>query len=887
MSNSPEERMPLLLSQQQQQQQQPPSKQQGPFSKRQPKQRTTATTTPSTTTLTTTTVVQVDFPVFTDAGPSLDLSKVSNNLGSYSKKSGGGGVAATTTTTRLPEDVEEVVPTSSISSNNDDAAMLQIPHHQLLFRHDSEFSVGSDYQAPSSTWGRKQQGPSSNLASFAKAAAAAFHQGTKTPTNTLSGGSTLSSWYDPLSQSHRVPITGGSEDHQVEPTTTTTTHHGLPLLSVWQGSLLLTADCLGTGLLALPANVRVSLGLTVGLGFLVVSAPINWYAGYLLAQSATIVERRQHAANRIFASALLQQQQQQQIQQSLESQSDTISSNMATMGGSTTKSLVLVTIESTYGTKTRSALFTPLTTVSVGAATTTTTRAPEDDDGGGTVGTAHSRHRHRPRQHAQLHHDTATFDFIGMTQALFRNKHGTRVVMLLYYGNIFLVLGNYILVMSHAVMATVGEGALCTPVAGLIASVLMYAVSQSRSMARLGRAASVVSLAALFVVICQCLHAARVTQLRQEEQAGAEPAIAATTTMPLWVPAESSTSIIANFNSTNATTAVASASLQPTALWPTTSSSSSSSSSWLQDIAAAAATATTVSEPSTPSHDDSDNNNDNNRSSSSDNGASMHDIFRQLSALGSIGFAMGSQKLFLNIRHELADRSTAPRVLGISLTIFTSLYIVIILLAGPNPPAFLFDAIHGYWNRRLAGLLLWMHVVVSYAINSQAICSSMDRLFWHRLFQHFGATVRKTKSSADDDEDDDDDDDDDSNNNNRGMSPETLATVRWMSLTAALGVTAYTVANAIPFFQDLVALIGAVTVVPLTLLLPALYWRKELQVPLWTVSGWWKPDSSVDWPSYGLIVFSLVFMVTATAGVFDSISQDWENHGGRSFECIK
>lgn len=89
-------------------------------------------------------------------------------------------------------------------------------------------------------------------------------------------------------------------------------------------------------------------------------------------------------------------------------------------------------------------------------------------------------------------------------------------------------------------------------------------------------------------------------------------------------------------------------------------------------------------------------------------------VLRQLSAFGSIGFATGSQKLFLNIRHELADRSTGPRVLGNSLVIFGVFYVGMVFAAGPNPPPFLFDAIPHGWSRHLAGFLLWMHVVVSY-----------------------------------------------------------------------------------------------------------------------------------------------------------------------------
>ena len=54
------------------------------------------------------------------------------------------------------------------------------------------------------------------------------------------------------------------------------------------------------------------------------------------------------------------------------------------------------------------------------------------------------------------------------------------------------------------------------------------------------------------------------------------------------------------------------------------------------------------------------------QSTGSSSGESVS-VFRKLSALGSIGFAMGSQKLFLNIRHDLSRRDDGPTVLGASL----------------------------------------------------------------------------------------------------------------------------------------------------------------------------------------------------------------------------
>jgi hypothetical protein len=347
-----------------------------------------------------------------------------------------------------------------------------------------------------------------------------------------------------------------------------------------------------------------------------------------------------------------------------------------------------------------------------------------------------------------------------MTSALFINKAATRWIMVLYYTNIFLVLGNYIVVMSHAVTALVGEDILCIPTAGIVASTLMFAVSQLKTMARLGRSASAISLAALGLVVAQCLYFAH--------QAPASEVMMSQQTV--------------NNSQTN---------------------------------------------------NDDDNNND------------PLNLLRQFSAMGSIGFAVGSQKLFLNIRHEFADRKKAPSSLAVALAAFVSFYIFIVLAAGANPPGFLFDIIPvGTLQKRLAGFALWLHVVVSYAINSQAICASMDRIFFHQW--------NPVQYWPDD--------------------------RRWMVLTGIMAATAFFVANAIPFFKDLVAFIGSLTSVPLTMLLPAVFYRRVQGVPIW----WPTPNSLV---SYSLLIFSIIFMVTATIGSIYSILSDWKHHTGGFFSC--
>lgn len=166
----------------------------------------------------------------------------------------------------------------------------------------------------------------------------------------------------------------------------------------------------------------------------------------------------------------------------------------------------------------------------------------------------------------------------------------------------------------------------------------------------------------------------------------------------------------------------------------------------------------------------------------------------------------------------------------------------------------------------MAGLLLWAHVAVSFAINSQALCSSMDRFII-------------------------------------ATSPQRWATMdgqrRWFLLTLTIAVSSYLVSNAVPFFKDLVALIGALTSVPLTLTLPALLYRQvqglKLFLPQWFMGGSNvnqhqlqsnddKMSSSSACGSYSLLLYSLAFLAVGLAGALSSIDEDWLNHG-RPFSC--
>ena len=345
-------------------------------------------------------------------------------------------------------------------------------------------------------------------------------------------------------------------------------------LTIVSGAALIMADCLGTGILALPADIQV-LGLGLGLAFLILNLPINLYAGTILSRSATWVEDRLSECSPVPVDLELDE------------------------------------------------------TVNNGSGDDVGEDEKHELEADANESTTLEQRQRKPNAAVEQHpSEVHTTDFLGLTTALYHNPTSspddgktrtlwpTRLVTAIYYINIFLVLGNYILVMSHAVRSMLGEENICLPTAGIIASILMYALAQLRTMANLGRSASVISLTALFIVVGICLASIEEGELGIDE--GDE--------------------------------------------------------GYEEDDGETANDDLVSSEPSATS--------------------SSPSISRQLAAIASIGFAVGSQKLLLNIRHEMAVKENAsPNALGIALLIYGAVYVTVCVLAGDNPPSLLFDAI--------------------------------------------------------------------------------------------------------------------------------------------------------------------------------------------------
>jgi Transmembrane amino acid transporter protein len=248
-------------------------------------------------------------------------------------------------------------------------------------------------------------------------------------------------------------------------------------LSVGQAATLLLADCMGTGLLALPEDIKV-LGRWIGLGFLVMNLPINLYAGTILSDAAAYVETTQNEENNAHEQRQSSEVRELQLIRQEKSEKE--------LSASSKDALMIESPQKNRGNRSKEYS-------SVGQSD----KMEQDESSGIAMGPTNDEHSQTQDQdmvdrtpssglevntQQRVHHDTATFDFVGMTQAMFSSRRATHIVLLLFYTNIFLVLGDYILVMSHAVSAMVGEQKICIPQAGALAATLMYGVAQIKTM---------------------------------------------------------------------------------------------------------------------------------------------------------------------------------------------------------------------------------------------------------------------------------------------------------------------------------------------------------------------------------------------------------------------
>jgi len=445
-----------------------------------------------------------------------------------------------------------------------------------------------------------------------------------------------------------------------------------------------------------------------------------------------------------------------------------------------------------------------------------------DGQSGGLVDGAAAGEQQRPR------------DFLDLARKLACSRRGVRLIEVAWYANLLLILGQYLLVMTRGLDLVVGRvsafglDATCAPLSSGIAAVFAFCLAQcNRTMLALDHGPSQVSVVAVAVILVLCVAALHREATRQADDDSTEERGG----FGIWADGDAE-----------------------------------SFEKWARDVAHR------LHHWARPHH-----------KSAKELGA----------ACASIVFAVNSQKLLLNVRAEMANTRRANCALALALLFYVAIYFVVVLAAGPKPPDFLLDV---FWsdgdpqndktrtapNARIVGALLFAHVAVSYAINQQALAATVCAAMVRRRQQHVEYDHHLLAA----------DDDDDAEaagvvggahrprgaaarNDDNARAPPGVGVVvatkeedprprlRWALVTFALTCSAWLVANAVPFFADLVSLIGALTSAPLSFAVPPLLYR--LAHPRAHTLG-----------TGLLLLFTAVVLVTGTAGSIANIVSHWE-----------
>ena len=473
-------------------------------------------------------------------------------------------------------------------------------------------------------------------------------------------------------------------------------------ISVLAGAVLLVADNVGTGVLALPGQAHVLGGHVAGATVIVIMAPMCWYMGHALHRSATLIEKRAVLLN----DAGTQQQQQ----------------------------------------------------------------PPE-----------------------------RVADFFGLAARLYGPQHPVaRLTAFLYYLTLFLQMGSYLVVLSHALQAAVRTSSdMCRPVASLASAALLLTVNQLPSFAAVARGPALLSVLAILAVSAICVSFAGASD---STSLGAPP--------PAPPP-------------------------PPDAPWF----------------------------------------------------AAVDGALRKAAATGGVLFAEATTVLLLNSRHALASPERIGTALALALGVMCVGFVGVVLGSGRDPPAFLFDAVPatgggaagGAW-RRVAAVLLFGHVAISYAISSVALGSAIQR----RLHQHQRQRQQQRQrpaacdaaptSGTDTDKPPRATDDADAGTGVAGGGGSGGGRrLEWFGLTTALMLSVWLLASAAPFFSGLVDLIGSLNLC--TFFLPSLFLRRAHDLTRTPLPAWERALTAL------LMGGSLCMTVVGVTGSIVDVVRAWGSYG--------
>lgn len=227
-----------------------------------------------------------------------------------------------------------------------------------------------------------------------------------------------------------------------------------------------------------------------------------------------------------------------------------------------------------------------------------------------------------------------------------------------------------------------------------------------------------------------------------------------------------------------------------------------------------------------------------------------------LEALSAFVFAYQGHAIFLELMSEMKDAHQFPKACGLAYGLMCIMYALTVVVAygisGQDTEEFLPDILPPSLARKTVGLLVCLHISVSYVISCQPLHMWLHSQVFPQTFQ------LESK----------------------------LGAIHWFIITCGYLVFGFIIGNLIPFFADVQALIGSLFGAPTIFAWPVAFyvvvqrrrvqsWRATLQV-----MGW----GQVGVCAFFLFVCTPLFVLLGTAGALTSIVQDAE-HAAKPFQC--
>mmetsp|Transcript_21518 Transcript_21518/g.43205 ORF Transcript_21518/g.43205 Transcript_21518/m.43205 type:complete len:439 (-) Transcript_21518:63-1379(-) len=213
--------------------------------------------------------------------------------------------------------------------------------------------------------------------------------------------------------------------------------------------------------------------------------------------------------------------------------------------------------------------------------------------------------------------------------------------------------------------------------------------------------------------------------------------------------------------------------------------------------------------------------------------------------ISSFIFAYQGQSIFLEIMAEMRDPKEWPKSVFLSHFLMASCYgataVIGYYYKGNDVPAFLPDGLKNGAGKTVVNLLVAYHVLVAYIINNVPLVAMLKRRYMSGadtpLQKHFG-------------------------------------------LSMVLLLSSYLMTNLIPFFEDMVSIIGAMCGAPLMLGLPPMFYYYSLR------------ERGLKMGTFDRVICSLLFFVifpfTFASGMvaaFKSLVDNWRENGP-PFTCM-